>query len=69
MKMEHNLAAVKVLEVILRTLLAILVLLPSACNCSTRELLTIPLINANLCPFSDHKNVSPNFNCMGRVDR
>ena len=37
-KQEHNLFAAKVLEVILRILLLVLVLLPSACNFLIREL-------------------------------
>lgn len=37
-KQEHNLLTVTLLEVILRTLLVILTLLPSACNFPIREL-------------------------------
>lgn len=37
-KQEHNLLAVTRLEVILRTYLVILLLLPSACNFPMREL-------------------------------
>lgn len=37
-KQEHNLLAMTLLEVILRTLLVILMLLPSACNFPIREL-------------------------------